>query len=157
MGQLKDFFKNPIQIIQEPDPRLRIKSSRVLFEPIADLIKLKQLMLFLMTQDRGIGLAAPQIGLNLRIILILHIQGDLKTPLFMINPEIISKSGSTCIEEGCLSIKGQKVEVPRAEQVVVKYQDEHSQNHQITLNDINAICVQHEIDHLDGILMTDYL
>jgi len=108
-----------------------------------------------MKAEKGVGLAAPQVGENSRIIVTL-LNGKNVVP--MINPEIIDHSDKTDIgEEGCLSLPGQWGNVERYHEITVKYQDEKGQERILKLEGFNARVVQHETDHLDGILFTDYL
>lgn len=157
--KLKDFLKTKIQIIHEPDDRLRRVSDKLPVTQFKYLPKLQKIMLKLMSSAQGIGLAAPQIGLNYRVILVLRITNpeNPPLPLLLVNPQIIDKEGQACIEEGCLSIPGQRVAVNRAEQIKVQYYNLQGQLRSELFTGITAICIQHEIDHLDGILMTDYL
>ncbi len=99
----------------------------------------------------GVGLAAPQIGVSVRIVVIDVGDGILE----MINPEIISKEGSCINVEGCLSVPNFDGEVERAKSVKVKYQDRNGKPIVLNTTDILAIAVQHELDHLDGILFID--
>ena len=110
-------------------------------------------MVSTMYQSHGIGLAAPQIGLSLRIAVVDIGQGPIK----MINPKILKKSGSDCLEEGCLSMPGQTVKVKRAKKVIVKYLDEEGETKKIEAEGLLARAIQHEIDHLNGRLIVDYL
>ncbi len=108
-----------------------------------------------MKKEKGVGLAAPQVGVNQRLIVVLL---DNKKAVPMINPEITSHSDEVCLgEEGCLSLPGQWGQVKRYQAINVKYTDEKGNMMHVKLEDFNARVVQHEIDHLDGILFTDYL
>lgn len=155
--KLKDFLSQKIEIIFEPDERLRKVSPLYEEWDLKNLKQLKDKMYELMTSAQGIGLAAPQIGLNLRILLMLEIKENSRIPILVVNPQVLEKQDEACIEEGCLSIKDKRVFVKRAAKVKVKYFNENQQEQIRFFEGINAICIQHEIDHLDGILMTDYL
>lgn len=110
-----------------------------------------------MEHDNGCGLAAPQIGQHLRIIMVkLNQLTDQELNIAMINPEIIFFSKEKYIdEEGCLSVPGYFDEVERAMDIIVKFKDLKNREQMLKLSDLNARVVQHEIDHLDGILFTD--
>jgi peptide deformylase len=124
-----------------------------------------------MYATRGIGLAAPQVGISLRVLVMDVDQTGGETdedgnaaalvagkPVAVINPEIVWTSDAlNTYEEGCLSIPGQYAEVERPEKVRVKYLDENGQPQEMEADGLLATCVQHEIDHLDGVLFTDHL
>jgi peptide deformylase len=127
-----------------------------------DLRRLTEDMLETMYADKGVGLAAPQIGLSKRIIVIDPDQHDENgavrrgSPLALINPEIIQKSEEKIIFcEGCLSLPGQSADVERHQTVKVRYQDVTGKSLEIEASDYKAVVLQHEIDHLDGILYID--
>ncbi|MBN1258844.1 peptide deformylase [Candidatus Peregrinibacteria bacterium] len=108
-----------------------------------------------MMAEKGVGLAAPQVGKNERIIVALLNQ---KTIVPMINPEITAHSEEICLgEEGCLSLPGQWGNVRRFKEIIVKYKTPKNEERMMKLEDFNARIVQHEIDHLNGILFTDLL
>ncbi len=109
-----------------------------------------------MYQEEGIGLAAPQVDILQRIITI-DIEGDKQNQLVLINPEILASEGETGIEEGCLSIPGFRALIPRKEKVTVKALDRNGHEFTLEADGLLAICIQHEIDHLNGILFVDYL
>lgn len=115
----------------------------------------------LLSTDNGIGLAAPQVGVHLRIVLITLFRGakdDQGKVLVMINPEITKYSTDTVVmEEGCLSIPGYYEKVERPAKVEVRFMDMKGKMQTLALDGINAREVLHEIDHLDGVLFTDYL
>jgi len=124
--------------------------------------KLKKLitdMLDTLDEKEGLGLAAPQVGVNQRLLLARLNSGDPEEMVVaFINPEIIHRSEEIVImEEGCLSLPGEYDEVPRAQEIRVQFQDIHGNEHILDLSDLNARILQHETDHLDGILFTDYL
>jgi peptide deformylase len=158
---LKSFLTtSPIVIITEPDERLHKVSTDYVENKSKDLVKLKEIMYKLMTDAHGIGLAAPQVGLNLNILLINILSGEnfeKRQPTLMVNPKITSHSGTNSISEGCLSLPGMEVVVSRSKDVTVEFLDEYLKPQKLDLTGINSICLQHEIDHLKGILMTEYL
>jgi peptide deformylase len=106
----------------------------------------------------GIGLAAPQVGRLLRVITVDVAPKDVPAPLALINPEIIAKSEETAVQqEGCLSIPDQYADVVRPARVKVRYLDENWVKQEIEAEGLLAACLQHEIDHLNGVLFVDYL
>lgn len=113
-----------------------------------------------MYHAQGIGLAAPQVGVRQRIIVIdVHYcqQDGNKNPIFMANPEIIHQEGEIIWNEGCLSVPDLTSEVTRAANIQVKGLNQHGETVLIQANDILAVCFQHEIDHLNGILFIDHI
>jgi len=146
------------QILTEPNKILRQKSLTV--EKIdADLQKLMDDMLETMYAAPGIGLAAIQIGIPKRVIVLdLSPKDEPKKPMFFVNPEIIKKSqNNSTYEEGCLSVPGQFAEINRPEKCKIRYLDYHGRKNEIEAEGMLATCIQHEIDHLEGILFIDYL
>ena len=109
-------------------------------------------MLETMVAEGGIGLAATQIGIDKRIIVTAPFEGQHETPLILVNPEIRDQSGETTTEEGCLSLPGVRANVKRAARVVVVGRDETGAPLTIRAEGLFAVCLQHEIDHLDGVL-----
>ncbi len=104
---------------------------------------------------KGLGLAAPQVGSDLRVCLV-TLEG--KKVIALLNPEILRRSArSTVDEEGCLSLPQAWLPVPRAVQITVRYMDEDGKTHERELEDFDARVTQHEIDHLNGVLIVDYL
>jgi peptide deformylase len=145
-------------ILTEPDPFLRQKSLKV--EEVNDEVRsLMDDMLATMYNAPGIGLAAIQIGVPKRIIVMdLSRDEEKKNPLYFINPEIITNSDNDAIyEEGCLSVPGQFAEISRPDKCKVKYLDYHGKEKILEAKGLLATCIQHEIDHLEGILFIDYL
>jgi len=117
------------------------------------LLKLKTDMIKVMNDNNGKGLAAPQVGLNKRVF-VMKTSSD---TLFIANPVIIKASSMRMkYKEGCLSLPNKSVTTNRSRQVTVLYIDELGKEQTIRLGGVDAVCVQHEIDHLDGILMTKY-
>jgi peptide deformylase len=146
----------PILIL--PDARLRAVADPI--ETIdGDIKKLAQDMLETMYEAPGIGLAAPQIGELKRIVVMdLAKDDEPKAPVVMINPEILKFSEDTVVsEEGCLSIPELYYDVERPAEVTVRYTDLDGKVQEVEAKDRFAICVQHELDHLDGVLYIDYL
>ena len=144
-------------IIIEPDPILRKKSDAI--EKVDDeLRKLMDEMLETMYEAPGIGLAAVQIGILKRLIVIDISKEEKKNPIFLINPEIITKSKNKSVyEEGCLSLPGQFAEIERPAECLIKYLDYQGKQKELKATGLMATCVQHEIDHLNGVLFIDYL
>ena len=146
------------QILTEPNRILREKSSLV--EKVdEDLQKLMDDMLETMYAAPGIGLAAIQVGIPKRVIVLDIAQKDgPKNPMFFVNPEIIEKSNSTTTyEEGCLSVPGKFAEINRPDKCHIKYLDYYGQPKEIKAEGMLATCIQHEVDHLEGILFIDHL
>ena len=146
------------KILVEPNEFLRKKSLPV--EHIDDELRgVMDDMLETMYAAPGIGLAAIQIGVPKRIIVIdLTKQDELKNPMFFINPEIVEKSiTNLSYEEGCLSVPGQFAEIDRPDKCHIKYLDYYGNPTEIKTEGMLATCIQHEIDHLEGILFIDYL
>jgi peptide deformylase len=109
-----------------------------------------------MYYNNGIGLAAPQVGINKRILVIDVPDSMGNSRLhYIINPKILDKSGNINISEGCLSLPGITVNVDRSKMVTIEYYDFNGNNNILACSDLEAICLQHEIDHLDGIVMLD--
>ena len=143
------------RILTYSDPLLREKSTPVeRFDE--DLAELARDMLETMYHDEGIGLAAPQIGV-LKRLLVMDLSENEQQPLVLVNPEIISRTGEVRSEEGCLSIPGYRDVVNRSERVVVRAQDVKGDFFELEADDLLSRCIQHEIDHLDGVLFVDHL
>lgn len=146
-----------LPILEVPDPILRQKALPV--DAIDARVRtLLEDMLETMYAAPGIGLAAPQIGVSARIIVLDVGPKEEPKPVRLINPEILARSEDIQeAEEGCLSLPNQFAPVKRPGQVTVRYTDEHGQTREIEADGLLARCLQHEIDHLDGILFTDHL
>ena len=142
---------SPLQIRKIGDPVLRTKAKKIdeITEKINDLI---DNMFETMYAEDGIGLAAPQVGI-LKRIAVVDIQEDNK--IVLINPEIIEEEGKAVMEEGCLSIPGETGDVIRAEKIKVKTLDRDGNEIEFKAEGLEARAIQHEIDHLDGILFLD--
>ena len=146
------------KIVIEPDPILR-KKSEILEKVDDELRGLLDDMLETMYSAPGIGLAAVQVGILKRAIVIdVSKDKEKKNPFFLINPEIISKSKNTSTyEEGCLSLPGYFAEIERPAECQVKYIDYFGKKKEIKATGLLSTCIQHEIDHLNGVLFIDYL
>jgi len=145
-------------ILTAPDPRLK-KKSKPVASVDAGVRQLMDDMLETMYDAPGIGLAAPQVG-DLRRVIVLDIdREEVKTgPLFMANPEIIAASDEDLTyEEGCLSVPEHYSDVVRPARVTVRYLDRDGATREMACEGLLATCVQHEIDHLDGILFIDHI
>ena len=147
----------PFEIKIFPDRILRQKAK-----PVGDLngelVRLVEGMFATMYEARGIGLAAPQVGYGLRVIVfdIEHPEGE-KDPHVLVNPVILEAEGEDIMEEGCLSVPGIRAEVKRAARVLVKGYDLDGKEVSIEADGLLARVLQHEVDHLDGILFFDRL
>ena len=145
------------KILIVPDPILR-KKCEPLENVDDDARKLMSDMLETMYKAPGIGLAAIQVGILKRIVVIDISKEEKKNPLFLVNPEIIYKSKNTSVyEEGCLSLPGQFAEIERPAECHIKYIDYNGKEKKLETKGLLATCIQHEIDHLNGILFIDYL
>lgn len=144
-----------LPILHYPDPRLRNKAA-----PVAKVDgKLRALiddMFETMYQAPGIGLAAPQVDVALRV-LVIDISEQRNAPLCLVNPEILHMEGIEQMEEGCLSVPGIYEPVQRAKNIRVRALDRNGASFEMDAKDLLAVCIQHEIDHLDGKLFVDYL
>lgn len=144
-----------LNILQFPDPRLRTIARPV--EQVDDAIrKFADDMLETMYAAPGIGLAATQVNVDKRVI-VLDVSEDKSQPLYLINPEILELQGVEEMEEGCLSVPGIYETVQRADQVRIRALGLDGEPFEMEANDLLAVCIQHEIDHLDGKLFVDYL
>lgn len=137
-----------MEILTYPNDILRTTCDEV--TKLSEVSKLFKPMLKLMEKSRGIGLAAPQVGINKRFFVM-----DLVEPLVFINPVIIEGIGEVECEEGCLSFPGQLVKVKRFKHVKVSYRNAAWASRVRTFYGLSSICIQHEIDHLNGILFID--
>ena len=146
------------KILTDPDPFLRQKSKNV--DVVNDEIRsLMDDMLETMYDAPGIGLAAIQIGVPKRVIVIdLSKDNEKKNPMFFVNPEIMKKSqNDASYEEGCLSVPNQFAEISRPDTCKVKYFDYNGNEKILETKGLLATCIQHEMDHLEGILFIDHL
>ncbi len=138
-----------------PDERLRNLSQPVV-EVNGEIRQLVEDMLETMYEAPGIGLAAPQVDVFKRVIVI-DISEDKSAPQVLINPELLETRGVELMEEGCLSVPGIYENVERADWIRVKALDRGGQPFEKEVSGLEAVCIQHEIDHLDGKLFVDYL
>jgi peptide deformylase len=144
-----------LQILTYPDPRLREKAQPV--DAVdAQLRQFIDDMAQTMYAAKGIGLAATQVGVAKRVVVI-DLSAERDQPQVLINPRIVARDGVQVYEEGCLSVPDVFEEVERAERITVSYLDRDGQPQQMDADGLLAVCVQHEIDHLDGKLFVDYL
>ena len=144
-----------LTILHYPDPRLRIR-ARPIAVVTAEVQQLAADMLTTMYAAPGIGLAATQVGVDQRLIVVdVSEHGD--CPQVFINPEILERQGKEKMQEGCLSVPGVFEDVERAERIRVRAQDGDGRSLDFEADGLLAVCIQHEIDHLDGKLFVDYL
>lgn len=161
-----------LEILKYPDPRLREVS-----EPVkkfdAELKKFAQDLMDTMYAENGIGLAAAQVGVLKRMLVIdtrprdlegryeknvmTDLEGKVTQPLIIINPEIVKGTGKTTYDEGCLSVPSFYETVERHQYIELKYQDLDGKEHLLKTDGLLAICIQHEMDHLEGTLFIDHL
>ncbi len=144
-----------LKILEFPDPRLRKKAVPV--DAVDDdLRRLIDDMFETMYAAPGIGLAATQVDVHRRL-LVADVSAEKDDPRVLVNPEILAKDGVAVTEEGCLSVPGYYEEVERAGHIRVRYLDRDGTAREEDFEGLLAVCVQHEIDHLDGKLFVDYL
>jgi peptide deformylase len=144
-----------LAILEFPDPRLRTRAVPV--EKVdAELRALIDDMFETMYAAPGIGLAATQVDVHKRL-LVTDVSADKTEPHVLINPTIVDSSGKTVCEEGCLSVPGYYADVERAEQIRVRFTDRDGEDRELEADGLLAVCIQHEMDHLDGKLFVDYL
>ena len=147
-----------LPILEFPDPRLRTKAARVDAAQLADpaFQRLLDDMFETMYEAPGIGLAASQVDVHQRFMVI-DVSDDKSRPLVFVNPEIVSSQGGQVYQEGCLSVPGIYADVTRADTITVRFLDRQGEPREITTDGLLAVCIQHEMDHLDGKLFVDYL
>jgi len=144
-----------LEILHFPDPRLRTQAQPV--EQVDGLIRnIIDDLLETMYAAPGIGLAATQVNIHQQIIVI-DISPEKDTPLCLINPQLLAQEGEQCGEEGCLSVPGIFEPVKRAEIITVQALNQEGQETIFTATELLAVCIQHEMDHLQGKLFVDYL
>ena len=144
-----------LEILEFPDPRLRTRAAPV--EKVDDeLRRLIDDMFETMYAAPGIGLAATQVDVHRRL-LVADVSADKSAPQVLINPTIIEKEGKEVCEEGCLSVPGFYAEVERAEKIRLRFIDRDGEDREMDADGMLAVCIQHEMDHLDGKLFVDYL
>ncbi|MDW3095982.1 MAG: peptide deformylase [Gammaproteobacteria bacterium] len=144
-----------LEILHFPDPRLRLKARPVtqVDDQVRQMVKD---MFETMYQAPGIGLAATQVNIQLDVIVI-DVSDDKNQPLCLINPKILESDGSEEMQEGCLSVPGFYENVTRAEKVKIQALNENGESFELEADDLLAVCIQHEMDHLQGKLFVDYL
>ena len=144
-----------LQVLYHPDPRLRIKAAPV---PVVDdeVRRLAADMMETMYAASGIGLAATQVNVHRRL-LVVDVSETHDQPLCLINATLLQKEGVERMEEGCLSVPGVFEEVERAERIRVRFQDLEGRTVEQDADGLLAVCIQHEMDHLEGKLFLDYL
>lgn len=145
-----------LPILAYPDPRLRKKAKAVeVFD--AALSSLLDDLFETMYDDNGVGLAATQVNIHLRVLTVDPMENDGRQPFYLINPEIIARDGSMESPEGCLSVPGAYDKVNRSQRVKVRAQDKEGKVFEMDAEGFHAAIIQHEIDHLNGILFIDHL
>jgi peptide deformylase len=144
-----------LDVLHFPDPRLRTVAKPV--DVVDDAVRgIVDDMLETMYEAPGVGLAATQVNIHKRIV-VMDVSADKDQPLCLINPQIIEREGSQEGDEGCLSVPDQFGMICRAECVKVRFQNRRGERVELEAHELLAVCVQHEIDHLDGKLFIDYL
>ena len=144
-----------LDILHYPDKRLRTVAKPV-EEVNDDIKKLVEDMFETMNIAPGIGLAATQVDVHQQIIVI-DVSEDKTQPLCLINPEIIEQDGTESCDEGCLSVPDVYETVERSENITVKALDQNGDEYTLRASELLAVCIQHEMDHLEGKLFVDYL
>jgi peptide deformylase len=144
-----------LNILHYPDPRLRTRAKKVTsFD--SSLKTLISDMFETMYEAPGIGLAATQVNVHQRL-LVMDVSEEKNEPKVLINPEILAAEGEEEMDEGCLSVPGYYETVRRADKITVRAQDAQGELIEWSAEGLEAVCIQHEIDHLDGKLFVDYL
>ncbi|BBL59705.1 peptide deformylase [Methylomonas koyamae] len=144
-----------LTILEFPDKRLRTVASEV--EQVdAGIKKLVDDMIETMYSAKGVGLAATQVNVHKRVI-VMDVSENKDNPICLINPQIVARDGVEESEEGCLSVPGFFEKVSRAEHIKVKALDRNGDSFELEARDLLAVCIQHEMDHLEGKLFVDYL
>lgn len=144
-----------LEILHFPDPRLRLKANPVtqVDDQVRQMVKD---MLETMYHAPGIGLAATQVNIQ-REVIVIDVSENKDHPLCLINPKIINSEGLEEMQEGCLSVPGFYESVTRAEKVKIQALNENGKSFELEADDLLAVCIQHEMDHLQGKLFVDYL
>ena len=147
-----------LPILIAPHPILRTKARAVTAADDAEVQRLVPRMFRAMYDAPGIGLAAPQVGIGLRVVVIDLAANDTAAPMVLINPTIVSVSDRWATrEEGCLSLPGQYADVSRPAAIRIRYRDLAGQPRDVEAVGLFAACLLHELDHLDGVLFVDHL
>jgi len=147
-----------LPILEFPDPRLRTKAAPLTPEQVADpaFQRLVDDMFETMYEAPGIGLAASQVDVHQRFMVI-DVSEEKNRPLVFVNPEILERAGEQVYQEGCLSVPNIFADVTRANEITVKALDRNGQPFEMHVDGLLAVCIQHEMDHLEGKLFVDYL
>ena len=147
-----------LPILEFPDPRLRTKAVEVDPAQLADpaFQQLVDDMFETMYEAPGIGLAASQVDVHKRFMVI-DVSEEKNRPLVFINPVIATRAGEQVYQEGCLSVPGIFADVTRANEITVQALDRHGAPFELQVDGLLAVCIQHEMDHLEGKLFVDYL
>ncbi|MGO4551103.1 peptide deformylase [Lysobacter sp. 2RAF19] len=147
-----------LPILEFPDPRLRTKAAPLTPEQVADpaFQRLVDDMFETMYEAPGIGLAASQVDVHQRFMVI-DVSEEKNRPLVFVNPEILERAGEQVYQEGCLSVPNIFADVTRANEILVKALDRNGQPFEMRVDGLLAVCIQHEMDHLEGKLFVDYL
>ncbi len=147
-----------LPILEFPDPRLRTKAVPVEAANVttAEFQRLLDDMFETMYDAPGIGLAASQVDVHQRFMVI-DISEEKNQPQVFINPELSDKDGEQVYQEGCLSVPGIFADVTRADEITVRFLDRQGQPQELRADGLLAVCIQHEMDHLEGKLFVDYL
>ncbi len=147
-----------LPILIAPDPALKTRARPVGTQHEAQVRALVPRMLATMYRAPGIGLAAPQVGVGLRLTVVDLMPDNKPAPLVLVNPEVMAVSDELATrEEGCLSLPGQYADITRPAHVRIRYLDQMGVRQEIEAHGLLAACLQHEIDHLDGVLFVDHL
>ena len=144
-----------LTILEYPDPRLRTRAAPVTVFDQA-LGQLAEDMLETMYNAKGVGLAATQVNVHKRL-LVADVSEERKSPLVLCNPRVVEAVDKSVNQEGCLSVPGVFEEVERARRVRVEFQDVTGARREVETDGLLGVCIQHEIDHLEGKLFVDYL
>ena len=147
-----------LPILEFPDPRLRTKAATLTPEQVADpaFQRLVDDMFETMYEAPGIGLAASQVDVHQRFMVI-DVSEEKNRPLVFVNPEILERAGEQVYQEGCLSVPNIFADVTRANEILVRALDRNGQPFEMRVDGLLAVCIQHEMDHLEGKLFVDYL
>jgi peptide deformylase len=147
-----------LPILMVPDPILKARARPVRADDMERVRSLLPRMFATMYRAPGIGLAAPQVGVGMRFAVVDVTQDERPAPMVLINPEVVARSEELATrEEGCLSLPGQYADVTRPARVTVRYTDAEGERRQVDAQGLLSACIQHEIDHLDGVLFVDHL
>jgi peptide deformylase len=144
-----------LDVLRFPDERLRTVAKKIV-KVDKSITTIINDMFDTMHEENGIGLAATQVNVHKRLV-VMDVSENQDTPMVFINPEITHKEGKTISEEGCLSVPNNYAQVERAEKVTVSALDRTGEPFTLDADGLMAICIQHELDHLKGVLFVDYL